>query len=171
MKAVFPLLAAAAPAQARAPDLLYALTPEGVTRYRATWRIALNPKPTRVVEGEGFALERVSGTFPRTTEGEACLDFFFATNSGGLSISDADRQLTLATLYGGQLYTGSGAAPTMVRGTFTLISGSSGGHRYTLDVTEVPAVPEPANWALMVAGGGVAGVALLRSPRVMARYA
>lgn len=166
------VLAAAIPAQASAADLLYSLSPVSGSGYRASWLMALNPSPTQAVDGEGFAIERVSGSFPRTTDGDAYLDFFFATNGGGLVISDADGPGILATLYGEQLYTGSEAVPIMRTGMFTLTSGPAGGRRYSLNVVDAAAaVPEPATWLLMIVGFGMIGTALRKRYRVTVRYA
>ncbi|KQT35179.1 hypothetical protein ASG29_03445 [Sphingomonas sp. Leaf412] len=175
MTIVRPLIAAAAvavalPHPALAADLLYSLAPTGGPGYRASWRMPATPEPTQWVVGEGFAIERVAGDFPRSTGGEAYLDFFSAANGGGLTISDADGPRILATLFGAQLYTGSEAAPTMLSGSFTLTAGRAGGQRYTLRVVDAAAaVPEPATWLMMIAGFGLVGGMLRTRYRVTVR--
>jgi len=177
MKIATPLLAAAMmvaviPTQALAVNLLYSLSPVGGNDYRASWLLPFNPSPTQAVDGEGFAIERLSGSFPQTTEGDAYIDFFSASNGGGIVISDADGPGILATLFGDQLYTGSETTPTMRTGLFTLTSSGADGRRYLLRVMDAAgAVPEPSAWLLMIAGFGMAGTALRKRHRVTVRYA
>ena len=177
MKTALSLFSAAAvlmaiPGQASAAGFFYSLTPVGDVGYRASWQMSANPTPTQAVDGEGFALERVRGLFPRSSEGDAYLDFYFAANGGGLMISEADGTHVLATLYGAQLYTGSETAPTMLSGTFALTARLAGRRRYALQVADaMAAVPEPATWLLMISGIGMAGVALRNRHRATVRYA
>lgn len=165
-------LAVALPAQAWAADLLYSLTPLGGSGYSANWRMDRNPTPTQVVDGQGFAIERVTGTFPRTTAGDAYLDFFSATDGGGVSISDADGPRILATLYGAQLYSGSEDAPVMRTGNFMLTANQAGGRRYSLTVVDAAAaVPEPGSWILTIGGLALVGAGLRGRRRATVRYA
>lgn len=165
------IVAAAIPTAASATQLLYSLTPVGASGYSASWLMEQTPLPTQSVIGEGFALERVSGSFPGSTAGDAYLDFYFSANGGGLMISDADGPTILRTLYGAQLYTGSEAAPTMKSGTFTLTTALASGRRYSLQVVDASAVPEPASWLMMIGGFGMIGGAMRARRRVTVRYA
>ena len=177
MKIAITLLAAAVaaavvPQQALAADLLYTLTPTTGSGYTASWQVPMNPLPFQSVAGEGFAMQRVAGTFPRATEGFAYIDFYAADNDGGLMISDDDSRRILATLYGVQLYTGTEAAPVMRKGVFTLTTGQNGGRVYSLTVTDAPGVvPEPAGWLTIIGGAGLIGAGLRRRRRVTVRFA
>ena len=74
------IVAAAVPAAASAETYRYTLT----GAYAATWELPSMPLPDSWVDGQGFAVARVAGDFPRTTSGDAYLDFFSADNGGGL---------------------------------------------------------------------------------------
>ena len=87
--------------------------------------------------------------------------YFTLAAGGGLSIAD-DTGVRFAA-FGEQLFTGSTARPTLRLGTFTFERGRDGN---PLDaVLSVAPVPEPASWALMIAGFGLAGGSLRRRPR------
>ncbi len=60
-----------------------------------------------------------------------------------------------------QLFTGTTSAPTLRTGIFTLTDGPSGAAG-TLTVSTVAAIPEPATWAMMAVGFGLAASAMRR---------
>ena len=93
----------------------------------------------------------------------ADLTFYTTAQAGGFKIHDYNGgDVDLLVTHGAQLFTGTTAQPTFKLGTFAL-SPSSGTDRYTLTISNaVGAVPEPASWALMIGGFGLAGGALRR---------
>lgn len=85
---------------------------------------------------------------------------FYARSQGG----GFDATYAGYGFYGPQLYTGSTAAPRFTPGTFDLYV-SPDGVRGKLTITSDrvdAAVPEPASWAMMVAGFGAFGGVLRR---------
>lgn len=65
--------------------------------------------------------------------------------------------------FGGlQLYSGSASAPTLPTGTFFLNRPPSDAQVGTLTVSTVAAIPEPATWAMMAVGFGLAASAMRR---------
>jgi hypothetical protein len=114
--------------------------------------------PINVAPGIAFAIADVAGTFQygattRTTPQP--INFFNASQRGGLVVG-TDFFLAFD---GPQLYTGTEAAPTFRIGSFTLAT-LSGGSPIALTIAEVPAIPEPASWALMLAGFAMVGGAI-----------
>jgi hypothetical protein len=156
-------LAAACPAAASATTIIFSLTGD----YSADWSFTDETMPESG-SAQGFTFQRVEGTFPGTTLGDAYIDFFSADNGGGLSIFDADGPDLLATLIGPQLYKGAYPTPTWKEGTFSF-TGDHGVGSYTLAVS---VVPEAGTWMLMIAGMGMVGGAMRRRRmRTTVRYA
>lgn len=99
------------------------------------------------------------------------IDFFSDANDGGLRLTDSVSG-DLFAYSGPTLYSVANGTVRFGTGTFDLTS-TSGNADAKLSITEAPAVPEPATWAMMVLGFGVAGAALRhrRKPAVSVRFA
>lgn len=158
-------LASAAPAIA-AEQLHYSLS----GAYSAEWDLLLMPVPDQSDAGS-FTIQTVFGTFPGADQ-PVTLTFYVSGNpfpfDGGFSIVDSSSNGRL--LPGDQLFTGSTGAPTMRTGTFSLdavVIDSEGHILLVPDAYQLIAsvVPEPATWAMLVAGFGLAGMALRQRAR------
>jgi hypothetical protein len=128
--------------------------------YTADFQITSNPTPSQTYPGT-FALAGVSGTF-QNVAGARDIFFYDAATGGAFGLKNTNnRRFTLVT-DGLQLFTGSINAPAFKTGTFALTQFSGAG-QYSLTITDldatVPTVPEPASWALMIAGFGGIGFA------------
>lgn len=129
--------------------------------YNASWQFDSNPTPDEPVEGAGFVLFDVGGTFPGASTGVVDLTFYTAEAGGGLQIDDFYAGDTLLVTDGVQLYTGTEDFPTFLLGTFNMTEFDGNG-TYVLTVTEVNAptdpdpspVPEPASGAILLGGLG-----------------
>lgn len=117
-----------------------------------------SPIPTTYATGAYFLISGLPGTIDNVAD-------TFAIGFGGIDASPANFQLTNSTLTaqvfttGAILFTGTEAAPTFKLGTFNLVSAIPGVPDYTLTIS---AVPEPASWAMLVAGFGALGMAARR---------
>jgi len=129
--------------------------------YSASWQLDSDPVPDDF-DSASFTLWDVEGDFPDAVLDVVDLQFWTASALGGLSIIDFYGGITLADMTGGQLWSGTTDAPTFVTGTYDLEDFA--GAAYTLVIAEAggpaPDVPEPASWAMMIAGFGLAGAAL-----------
>lgn len=152
-------LAAATLAPAAADAALLTFTISG--DYAASFTIDSAPVPNEYIGSTGLVLWDVPVSVGGATE-IADIGFFDASLSGGLSIIDYTDFSPYFVADGPQLYSGPVTAPVFRTGTFQLTEYEGTG-RYTLTVSQA-AVPEPANWALMIAGFGLAGAALRRRP-------
>ncbi|WP_422015167.1 PEP-CTERM sorting domain-containing protein [Roseateles sp.] len=149
------LTAAAAAAQADT----YQFTLTGA--YNATWQMQSTIEPDDPYEGQGFIVWDVAGTFPGASTGLVDLTFYHGDLGGGVQIDDFYGDATLLIADGPQLYTGSELNPTFNLGTFALTE-YQGTASYTLTVTNLSAVPEPASIALLLGGLGLVGAAAAR---------
>lgn len=134
----------------------------------ASFRIDSTPPvlPNNIGLGEGFRLKFIQGTFRYGAQLSNLQDVqFFSADAGGgfINLDPADKTGTSSflSLLGPQLYSGTEAAPTLLTGNFTLFDAFSNAP-ISLSVA---AVPEPATWAMLVVGFGIAGLSK-RSRRV-----
>lgn len=146
----------AAAMAAQAATYQFALTGD----YTATWQLPSNPIPDDSADGIGFVLLDVAG-FPDAALEVADVYYWDGSFGGGVQIEDYNGGAILVSTEGPQLYTGTHDNPTFKLGTFALTEyGGSGA--YTLTVTDVSAVPEPASITLMLGGLGLVGAAAAR---------
>lgn len=153
-----------------ATQLLYTLSgvdTNGKTEF-STWYMDSNPVVADSAKGVFFEVDNLQGSFNYGDDFHADIDnltFYHlgAYIAGASTLFDYEGILDIA---GPQLYTGPEAAPTMLTGTFDVHDYYSGA---SLKL-EAAAVPEPASWALMLAGFGLIGCAL-RARRTSIRFA
>ncbi|MEY2883316.1 MAG: hypothetical protein RL490_1040 [Pseudomonadota bacterium] len=94
------------------------------------------------------------------------LRIYNAAGGGGVAILSDPYGFANSTRYrglGAEIYTGTLAAPTFKTGTFTLTQ-QYFGYQQVLTITDAAAgaVPEPASWAMLIAGFGLTGAAMRR---------
>ena len=90
---------------------------------------------------------------------------WFDEDLRSLQVEDYWADLSLYELFGTQLYSGAESAPTFNSGSYQLHDAD--GNPYSLKITsDMAAVPEPATWAMTIAGMGVAGFVLRRRTRL-----
>lgn len=100
-------------------------------------------------------------------EGSNSLAFTFSDFTPGESFSwviDVDRP-TVATVIGNELIGSTGYADFSngLRGTGTFVALGTNGSQFQIDAfVPTPSVPEPATWAMLVGGFGLAGAAMRR---------
>ncbi len=133
--------------------------------YSAHWQLQSSVVPDDFGDGAGFVLWDTVGTFPGASEGVVDMYFFHADNGGGLELDDFYADTTLMVADGPQVYTGTEDSPTFMLGTFALDGTAYGFGTYTLTITNVSAVPEPASLALMLGGLGLVGFTAKRRMR------
>jgi hypothetical protein len=175
--------AIALPAQAQ--TLVYRI--EGLIpgKFTATFQFEANRTPSIVLPGSvRYNGVPITYTLPNSTTPiteSAPFDgvtFQNAQNQGGLFYGYLDGATGFNNriqLFGAPLFTGNTSAPTLLTGEFLLSdippNGSPLQPNYRLTVSALTsAVPEPASWAMMIAGFGVVGGALRRR-RVSVRFA
>lgn len=146
------LLSTAMPASAA--TLLYSFVPTSGGVQRFTFNVDSNPVVSTAAD---FAF--TTGVQNLTIGGVARSGTFDFTFQSGF---DGGFDSTVVGGYlGPQLFTGSNSAPTLRTGAFALTDGPNNATG-TLTVTTVAAIPEPATWAMMVIGFGLAGSAMRR---------
>jgi len=132
--------------------------------YTASFQLDSDPSPDAVEDGVGFVLWDVDG-FSDAVLGVADVTFYNTAIGGGMGIVDHYGGSILFVTDGPQLYTGPESAPTLLTGIFALTEFGGAG-TYTLTVSSLEAaVPEPASWAMMIAGFGLVGGAMRRGQR------
>jgi hypothetical protein len=151
--AVSALVLASMPAQAA--TYLFSYTGDAT----ASFTLNSNPTPDFIETDFSFTISNVLVNFNSVDTIE---DAFFYTlgEGGGFGI------FGLIDATGPQLYTGTQEAPVFNLGTFqtaAFFDGQAGNG--TLVISEVPFVndvPEPASWAMLIAGFGLVGATMRR---------
>jgi hypothetical protein len=151
------LLASAALAALAAPAsaVTYVFTLSG--GLEGSWTLPASPVPD-VVFPDAFRINDVSGTLsgaPFTT----LMEFYTASSGGGVC---AGTFCSLFDLLGPQLFSGTPAAPTFELGSYTLTNFFGDPARLTISEAGGGVIPEPAAWAMMIAGFGLVGAGLRR---------
>lgn len=113
------------------------------------------------------------GLFTPNGETGGVVQFYNAARNGGMDVGD--RQSFYFEGEGEQVFSGTAEAPIFRTGTWRFVNSFFGGPNsvdYTLTISDpaAAAVPEPASWALMLVGFGLAG-ASVRRRRTAVRYA
>lgn len=158
------LAAAAATLSASAPAEAVLLNFTITGDYSASFVLDSDPSPDVVDDGTSFTLWDVPG-FPDAALGIADLQFWNIDALGGLTITDFFGGSILLDSVGAQLYAGPESVPTFIPGVYLLVGLFDDGE-YTLTIAEAaPTVPEPASWAMMIAGLGLVGAAMRHSRR------
>ena len=125
----------------------------------ATFTLASSPTPDFIDTDFSFTISNVLVNFNSVDTIE---DAFFYTlgEGGGFGV------FGLIDATGPELYTGTQSAPVFKLGTFETVAFSSGqAGTGTLVISEVPFVndvPEPASWAMLIAGFGLVGATMRR---------
>ncbi len=135
----------------------------GLTGSRnATFQLDSNPTPTTSstsVFGDQIQFSNVSGTF-NGVAGTATIGFGTGPIFADLNI--LSTSLGFTQFAGPNLFTGTAAAPIFSTGIFALTSIVSGSSTLTISQASPAAVPEPATWAIMIAGLGMVGYSMRR---------
>jgi opacity protein-like surface antigen len=142
-------VAIAAPAAA-VTNYDFTLTRPGVFTY--TWTLPASPVPSFYGDF-GFNMDAVD-----VNGVSSYFTFNSSSNNGGFRFY---RPPTFVTFNGPTLYTGTTAAPTFTLGNFAL-SFSGIDLDLTIAAQSVGGVPEPASWAMLIAGFGLTGAAMRR---------
>jgi hypothetical protein len=153
--AVSALVLASMPAQAA--TYLFSYTGDAT----ASFKLDSNPTPDFIDTDFSFMISNVLVNFNGI---DTIVDTYFYTlgEGGGFSFATFDR-LDATSL---ELYTGTQDAPVFKLGTFqttAFVDGLAG--TGTLVISEVPFVndvPEPASWAMLIAGFGLVGATMRR---------
>jgi hypothetical protein len=146
------LLCGVATAQAQELKFTY-VEPDGVD---ISFEQLANPTPTFYALGQGTIVDVADWT--GTPGPYTNLTWYASGAGGGFSTPDF-----VINLFGGQVYTGTEAAPVFAPGVYTGTEYSNG-EKGTLTVTLV-SVPEPATWAMLLIGLAATGAALRTARR------
>jgi hypothetical protein len=156
--AVAGIVAAGLAAPAAAVDMV-SFTATGA--FDASWMLPKSPVPDFVF-GNAFRVQNVDITFngnPVT----AFVEFYTLGGGGGAC---AGSFCSLFDLYGPTLFSGTTAAPTFLTGVFDMNQGFPFGPDVRLVIADpgngAGVIPEPATWAMLIAGFGLVGSALRR---------
>ncbi|SFJ80562.1 VPLPA-CTERM protein sorting domain-containing protein [Sphingomonas sp. NFR04] len=118
--------------------------------------LAASPTPPVVDPGNYFVLPGVTGTIDNLA---ATFDLGFGSPSYFFNFGLINNTVGYGFVSTGTtLFTGTESAPTFKLGTFTLTPDTPGPN-YSLSIT---AVPEPASWAMLLAGFGALGMRIRR---------
>ena len=129
--------------------------------YNAAWSL---PASRTTDFNFGFLGGISNVTFTVPGNATQVVDLFIFDNSFGGGIQVRDNLVTFSDLYRGRgdvIWTGAIEAPVFKTGSFTLTD-AGGATNGTLTISAVNAVPEPASWAMLIAGFGLTGAAMRR---------
>lgn len=129
----------------------------------ATFQLDSNPTPTTSstsVFGDQIQFSNVSGTFNGMAGTASAIGF--GTGPIFASLNILSTALGFTQFAGPTLFSGTATAPIFSTGTFALTSIVSGSSTLTISQAMPAAVPEPATWAIMIAGLGMIGYAVRR---------
>lgn len=122
---------------------------------------------SETVPGYSSGLSATFFNVPVTYDGMSALStasFYNDDALGGLYLY-TQNIVTLVDASGPQLFTGPNNDPQFLVGTFELDAiGSPDIITLTISLDTAGAVPEPASWAMMIGGFGLAGAAMRRRP-------
>jgi hypothetical protein len=147
--------------------LNYSLTGD----YTANWRFDSEQIPIDAQEGFGMIYDDVKGSFAAPLSDIAELCFFNEGIGGGIQLNTIGTFDGVVSTSGSQIYSGSELKPTFLTGTFQFLGydvvneAVDSSRHYTLKVSA--AVPEPASWAMMIAGFGLTGATMRRRKAVI----
>ncbi len=133
---------------AAAPPATYYFNLTGAATFN--WALPASPTPT-TSDVNNFQLTGVN------VNGVSSSFLFFNDLSGGGFL--LNRGLTSISTNSATLFTGPTSAPTFTLGSFPMTSGPD---NYNLTISATGAVPEPASWAMLIAGFGLTGAAMRR---------
>lgn len=163
-------------APAAAAPYIFTLTGD----YQASWQLDSNPTPNNSY-GYKFVLKNITGDFPGLAGSFVVLDFYTwdaelaKQEWGGFTLSDQTSGAVLQDGYDKfhdvQLFTGPASAPVFKTGTFSFLSNVNGNPLQLVIAEATAPVPEPATWAMMIAGFGLVGGAMRRTTNVRTRVA
>lgn len=169
--------AAVVPAVANAVILNYSIfggsSPADTSFYRFNFQLDTDRTPsTRTVDTLRYAPTPISYSLPGSstviegTNSNLGPSFFATRQQGGISLLRLPQGPNLQPrFFGPTLFEGTTAAPIFRTGTFRLsmmprnVPSDVQIFDYTI---RIAAVPEPATWAMMIAGFGLVGAALRR---------
>jgi PEP-CTERM motif len=147
-----------------ATEMLFTITAESGDDLTTTFELPASPTPTQFTTNFAFEV----GDTPAIVGGSATtldgLSFYNIQNDGGLF------DTTYFDLSGAQYYTGTEASPTFIPGIYTGQSNFYSGGVDTVTIALAP-IPEPATWAMMLAGFAGLGFAGFRRARALQRPA
>ncbi|QQV76957.1 PEP-CTERM sorting domain-containing protein [Sphingomonas aliaeris] len=113
-----------------------------------------------------FLVTNIGGTFGGMADVASSIQFSTLAGNGGLTLELSGGDFL--GFFGSQLFTGMTSMPSFTLGQYTLTADIDGAPAL-LDISEITAsaVPEPASWAMMIAGMGGIGFTMRRRKPVV----